>query len=342
MHRATPPRRGSVVGGRRGRRIRPLDPGAGVRPRAAPSTTSPSARPRARCRPRPGSRCSSSTASRRSRTPTPWSCRASATTAGRSPARCSTPCGSPRRAAHGSPRSAPARSCWAPPGCSTGAARPRTGPTRAASPVASRPWRSIRDVLYVDDGDVLTSAGVAAGIDLCLHMVRCDHGAEAANAVARRIVVARAPRGRAGAVRRAAADRGAERRPRGHARVDARAPRRAAHRRRHGPPRRLQRAQLRPPLPGRDRHLAAAVADRPARRARAAAARGHRPAGRARRRARRLRHGGGHAPALRARGRPPPPRRTAGVSGRPRYLEGPCRPARAPERWSSWASAGRS
>jgi transcriptional regulator GlxA family with amidase domain len=45
-------------------------------------------------------------------------------------------------------------------------------------------------VLYVDAGDVLTSAGVAAGIDLCLHMVRCDHGAEAANAVARRIVVA--------------------------------------------------------------------------------------------------------------------------------------------------------
>jgi transcriptional regulator GlxA family with amidase domain len=46
------------------------------------------------------------------------------------------------------------------------------------------------DVLYVDDGDVLTSAGVAAGIDLCLHMVRRDHGAEVANAIARRIVVA--------------------------------------------------------------------------------------------------------------------------------------------------------
>jgi transcriptional regulator GlxA family with amidase domain len=46
------------------------------------------------------------------------------------------------------------------------------------------------DVLYVDEGDVLTSAGVAAGIDLCLHLLRTDHGAEAANAVARRIVVA--------------------------------------------------------------------------------------------------------------------------------------------------------
>jgi transcriptional regulator GlxA family with amidase domain len=46
------------------------------------------------------------------------------------------------------------------------------------------------DVLYVDEGQVLTSAGVAAGIDLCLHVVRLDYGARAANAIARRIVVA--------------------------------------------------------------------------------------------------------------------------------------------------------
>jgi AraC family transcriptional activator FtrA len=45
-------------------------------------------------------------------------------------------------------------------------------------------------VLYVDEGDVLTSAGVAAGIDLCLHVVRRDHGAELAAAIARRTVVA--------------------------------------------------------------------------------------------------------------------------------------------------------
>jgi transcriptional regulator GlxA family with amidase domain len=44
-------------------------------------------------------------------------------------------------------------------------------------------------VLYVDEGDVLTSAGTAAGIDLCLHIVRQDYGAEVANAVARRMVV---------------------------------------------------------------------------------------------------------------------------------------------------------
>jgi transcriptional regulator GlxA family with amidase domain len=47
-----------------------------------------------------------------------------------------------------------------------------------------------RDVLYVDEGRVLTSAGVAAGIDLCLHLVRGDHGAEHANRIARRMVVA--------------------------------------------------------------------------------------------------------------------------------------------------------
>lgn len=45
-------------------------------------------------------------------------------------------------------------------------------------------------VLYVDCGDMLTSAGTAAGIDLCLHIVRRDHGAQIANRVARRMVVA--------------------------------------------------------------------------------------------------------------------------------------------------------
>jgi transcriptional regulator GlxA family with amidase domain len=46
------------------------------------------------------------------------------------------------------------------------------------------------DVLYVDEGDILTSAGVAAGVDLCLHIVRRDLGAAAANAIARQMVVA--------------------------------------------------------------------------------------------------------------------------------------------------------
>lgn len=46
------------------------------------------------------------------------------------------------------------------------------------------------DVLYVDEGQLLTSAGVAAGIDLCLHLYRNDHGAAAAAEVARRMVTA--------------------------------------------------------------------------------------------------------------------------------------------------------
>ncbi|MGW2782703.1 GlxA family transcriptional regulator [Streptomyces populi] len=45
------------------------------------------------------------------------------------------------------------------------------------------------DVLFVDDGDVLTSAGAASGIDICLHVIRRDHGSELANKVARRCVV---------------------------------------------------------------------------------------------------------------------------------------------------------
>ncbi|MBM7171946.1 helix-turn-helix domain-containing protein [Streptomyces sp. G44] len=45
------------------------------------------------------------------------------------------------------------------------------------------------DVLFIDDGDVLTSAGVAAGVDLCLHLVRRDQGTAVANDVARLTVV---------------------------------------------------------------------------------------------------------------------------------------------------------
>ncbi|GIF07006.1 GlxA family transcriptional regulator [Actinoplanes siamensis] len=45
-------------------------------------------------------------------------------------------------------------------------------------------------VLYVDEDRLLTSAGVSAGIDLCLHLIRRDHGAAAANRVARKVVAA--------------------------------------------------------------------------------------------------------------------------------------------------------
>lgn len=61
------------------------------------------------------------------------------------------------------------------------------------APLLARRYPRVRvtqDVLYVDGEDVLTSAGTAAGIDLCLHLVRADHGADVANRVARRMVVA--------------------------------------------------------------------------------------------------------------------------------------------------------
>jgi transcriptional regulator GlxA family with amidase domain len=45
------------------------------------------------------------------------------------------------------------------------------------------------DLLFIDDGDVLTSAGLGAGIDLCLHLVRSDFGSEVANRAARHCVV---------------------------------------------------------------------------------------------------------------------------------------------------------
>jgi len=69
--------------------------------------------------------------------------------------------------------------------------RPATTHWRYAGLLARRhpPVRVDPDVLYVDDGDVLSSAGCAAGLDLCLHLVRRDHGAAAANAVARRLVL---------------------------------------------------------------------------------------------------------------------------------------------------------
>jgi AraC family transcriptional regulator, transcriptional activator FtrA len=56
----------------------------------------------------------------------------------------------------------------------------------------ARQWPAVQvepNVLYTDDGQILTSAGVAAGLDLCLHIVRQDHGTRIANALARRLVI---------------------------------------------------------------------------------------------------------------------------------------------------------
>lgn len=68
--------------------------------------------------------------------------------------------------------------------------RPATTHWMHTGELASR-YPSVRvdpDVLYIDDGDILTSAGTTAGIDLCLHLIHRDHGARVANAVARRLV----------------------------------------------------------------------------------------------------------------------------------------------------------
>ncbi|WP_123517298.1 GlxA family transcriptional regulator [Streptomyces sp. 2132.2] len=45
------------------------------------------------------------------------------------------------------------------------------------------------DALYVDEGDIVTGAGAAAGFDLCLHLLRREHGAALANAIARDMVL---------------------------------------------------------------------------------------------------------------------------------------------------------
>jgi len=56
----------------------------------------------------------------------------------------------------------------------------------------TRRWPAVRvepNVLYTDDGQILTSAGAAAGLDLCLHIVGKDHGTRIANTLARRLVI---------------------------------------------------------------------------------------------------------------------------------------------------------
>ena len=103
------------------------------------------------------------------------------------------------------------------------------------------------DVLYIDDGDVLTSAGISAGMDLCLHVVRGDLGADAAMTIARWNVVA--PHRDGGQAQFIATPVPDARNGGGlaaHPRVGPRAPRRAAHRRRPRPPRAHERAHASP------------------------------------------------------------------------------------------------
>ena len=138
-------------------------------------------------------------------------------------------------------------------------------------------------VLYVDEGEVMTSAGVSAGTDLALHVIRKDFGAAVGAEVARRMVAApHREGGQAQFVERpgdgAAAAAEESRLPLERTRRwAARAPGRAARRHGDGAARRGQPAHLRPPLPRGDRDHAAAVAALPARARGPAPARGDRP-----------------------------------------------------------------
>ena len=130
-----------------------------------------------------------------------------------------------------------------------------------------------RDVLYVDEGDVLTSAGSAASIDLCLHVVRCDFGAEIANRLARRCVVPpHRDGGQAQFVEEPFTAVATNDRFAGHAQLGPGAPRRAHGRRRSGPAGRHESPFLCPAVPGRDRHVSSSLADLAARAAGSATA----------------------------------------------------------------------
>ena len=130
--------------------------------------------------------------------------------------------------------------------------------SRAASRVDVDP-----DVLFVDEGSVVTSAGVASGIDVCLHLLRTDRGAAVANRVARNIL---APPHRDGGQAQFIAhpvepDRPGV--PHGDPHVGAAAARRAAHGHRPRPARVHVRAHVRPRVRRRDGHRhPAAVAGR--------------------------------------------------------------------------------
>ncbi|CAM5327509.1 Helix-turn-helix domain-containing protein OS=Streptomyces tendae OX=1932 GN=GUR47_14715 PE=4 SV=1 [Streptomyces tendae] len=151
------------------------------------------------------------------------------------------------------------------------------------------------DVLYVDEDPVITSAGTAAGIDACLHIVRKEQGPEVANRIARRMVV---PPHRDGGqaqyierpLPRSSCDTG-----RRGAGLDGAAPRRGGHRRAARGPGAHVPAHLRPPLPAGDGHDPVPLDPAPARAAGAASAGGDgRDDGRDRRRT-----GFGTAAALR-------------------------------------------
>ena len=113
-------------------------------------------------------------------TPTSWSRRRTTTTS-RRPRRSSTPSARRTPAAPGCSRCARARSCSGEAGLLDGRACTthwrHTADLRGRFPLATVD----PDVLFVEDDRMITSAGTAAGIDACLHHVRCELGAAVAN-----------------------------------------------------------------------------------------------------------------------------------------------------------------
>ena len=150
-------------------------------------------------------------------------------------------------------RSAPARSSSPRPACSTGGPRPRTGSSPTTCARLHPEVLLDENVLFVDDGDVLTSAGLAAGIDLCLHIIRARSrraGGQRGRQVLRGAAVAG---GRPGAVHRPAGACAGSLLDGGDAGVGAAAPRRGAHGAAAGAAREDERAHLQPSVPRGDR-----------------------------------------------------------------------------------------
>ena len=184
---------------RRRRRVRPRRPVAG--PRRGPRRRTGSRlydvgsapRRRAGAQRRPASRCCPSTGRRSSTTadtvivpgihrPARDGPRATA----RRPCRPRWPA---IRPAPGWCRSAPAPSCWPPPGCSTAARPPPTGPAPTSSARCSRRSTSTRTCSSSTTATCSPRPASPPAIDLCLHLVRRDFGSEVANRAARRCVV---------------------------------------------------------------------------------------------------------------------------------------------------------
>src|SRR5215203_1480389 len=153
-------------------------------PRTAyPSSSSPSAPiPGSRSRPRWASPWWSTKGWSGCGTPTWWPCR-HCRGARRRPSRFSTRSGRPMTEGRGSCRSAVAPSPSARPECTTHWMY--TEELQRLFPLA----KVVPEVLYVDTGQVVTSAGTAAGLDACLHIWRQEYGAAVASMVARRAVV---------------------------------------------------------------------------------------------------------------------------------------------------------